>query len=457
MKYFIKTFGCQQNVADSERVEQAFKGRGMKKARGYSDANYVIINTCMVREKAEHKVYGLVNNLGKIKEEKTKNKEDFKIIVTGCMVGIAFRDGSGKYLKRIREIMPEVDEFMPIEEVGFDNEPIRQNNEQAWVPISNGCNNFCTFCIVPFTRGREISRPYEDIMEECLHLKAKRYKKVTLLGQNVNSYGSDLIMGKENIQVMRDLNKTYFEGQTVILSDTKDRTHSHSERSEESRSSNNNTQRDSSSSTQNDKNNNFPTTLRAKLTYNGRPVEPVYVKHLGRHRIPTLFPYLLEDVARMDFEKVDFYSANPWDFSEELIDVIAKYDNITRTIHLPIQSGDNNVLKRMNRWYTADEYLNIINKLKLKIKNLKLTTDIIVGFCGETDEEFQNTVKLVKEVGYDKAFISMYSERPMTAATKVFKDDVPYKVKKDRWELLDELINGRFRKTDRAVYIPQAV
>lgn len=422
MKYFIKTFGCQQNVADSERVEQAFKGRGMKKARGYSDANYVIINTCMVREKAEHKVYGLVNNLGKIKDEKTKNKEDFKIIVTGCMVGIAFRDGSGKYLKRIREIMPEVDEFMPIEEVGFDNEPIRQNNEQAWVPISNGCNNFCTFCIVPFTRGREISRPYEDIMEECLHLKAQRYKKVTLLGQNVNSYGSDLIMGKENIQVMRDLNKTYFDNSKYVT----------------------------------DVKNLNLSTIRAKFTYNGRDVEPIYVKHLGRHRIPTLFPYLLEDVARMDFEKVDFYSANPWDFSEELIDVIAKYDNISRTVHLPIQSGDDAVLKRMNRWYTAEEYLGIINKLKTKVPGIKFTTDIIVGFCGETDEEFKNTVKLVKEVGYDKAFISMYSERPMTAATKVFKDDVIYKVKKDRWELLDELINGRFRKADRAVYIPQA-
>ncbi len=421
MKYFIKTFGCQQNVADSERVEKAFKGRGMTKARGYSDANYVIINTCMVRETAEHRVYGLVNNLGKIKAEKQQKDELFKIIVTGCMVGIAFRDASGKYLNRIREIMPEVDEFMPIEEVGFDNEPVRQNTEQAWVPISNGCNNFCTFCIVPFTRGREISRPYQDIIEECIHLKAKRYKKVTLLGQNVNSYGSDLIMGKENIQVMRDLNKTYFDTSKYVT-DIKNLS-----------------------------------TIRAKFTYNGREVEPIYVKHLGRHRIPTLFPYLLEDVARMDFEEVSFYSSNPWDFSDELIDVIARYDNITRTIHLPIQSGDDAVLKRMNRWYTADEYLEIINKLKAKVPGIKFTTDIIVGFCGETDEEFHNTVKLVKAVGYDKAFISMYSERPMTAATKVFTDDVPHIIKKNRWEVLDELINGRFRKADRAVYVPQSI
>ncbi len=414
MKYFIKTFGCQQNVADSERVEQAFQNRGMTAAKNYFDANYVIINTCMVRERAEHKVFGLVNNLGKLKEKKLKNDELFKIVVTGCMVGVAFRDASGKYLKRIREIMPEVDEFMPIEEVGFDNEPVRQNHEHAWVPISNGCNNFCTFCIVPFTRGREISRPYEDIIDECLHLKAKGYKKVTLLGQNVNSYGADLIVGKENIHVMRDLNKTYFE----------------------------------SKATKKDSKKISLSSIRTKLTFNGHPVEPVYVKHLGRHRIPTLFPYLLEDVARMDFEEIDFYSSNPWDFSDELIDVIAQYPNITRTIHLPIQSGDDNVLKRMNRWYSQEEYLNILYKLKTKISEVKFTTDIIVGFCGETDEEFLNTVDLAKRVGYEKAYISMYSQRPMTAATKVLEDDVPQETKKKRWLILEELINRpKLRKT----------
>lgn len=415
MKYFIKTFGCQQNVADSERVEQAFQNRGMTAAKNYFDANYVIINTCMVRERAEHKVFGLVNNLGKLKEKKEKNNESFKIIVTGCMVGVAFRDASGKYLQRIREIMPEVDEFMPIEEVGFDNEPVRQNLEHAWVPISNGCNNFCTFCIVPFTRGREISRPYEDIIAESLHLKAKGFKKITLLGQNVNSYGADLIVGKENIQVMRDINKTYFE---TNLNNKKTKTPG-----------------------------STLSSIRTKLTYNGHPVEPVYVKHLGRQRIPTLFPYLLEDVARMDFEEIDFYSSNPWDFSDELIDIIAKYPNITRTIHLPIQSGDDNVLKRMNRWYTQEEYLNILYKLKTKIPVVKFTTDIIVGFCGETDEEFQSTVDLAKRVGYDKAYISIYSERPMTAATKVLKDTVPHEVKKKRWQILEDIINKKYHKS----------
>jgi tRNA-2-methylthio-N6-dimethylallyladenosine synthase len=399
MKYFIKTFGCQQNKADSERIASAFEARGMKPAKGYADADYIVVNTCMVRQSAEDRVYGLVRNLGKIKEEKPR----LKIIVTGCMVGLAFRDKSGKILQKLKERMPQVDEFMPIEEVGFDNEPVRVSKTHAWIPISNGCNNFCTFCVVPFTRGREISRPFEDIIAEAKKLKEQGYKEVTLLGQNVNSYGADLILGEKNVQVMRDLNKVYFESHSV-----------------ETR---------------------YGASFHYKI--NGKNLKPIYVKHLGRYRIPTLFPYLLEEVAKLGFEKVDFISSNPWDFSDELIDVIAKYPNITRTIHLPVQSGDDNVLRRMNRWYTASQYLNLIEKIKKKVSGVKFTTDIIVGFCGETDEEFENTVKLCKKVGFEKAYIAMYSSRPMTAATKVMKDDVPHMVKKKRWQILENLINKK--------------
>ena len=402
MKYYIKTFGCQQNKADSERVAQAFENRGMKPARGYKDANYVIVNTCMIRETAENRVYGLINNLGAIKDEKIANNETYKIIVTGCMVGVAFRDRSGKYLQKIRSVMPQVDEFMPIEEVGFDSEPIRQDKENAWVPISNGCNNFCTFCIVPFTRGREISRPFEDIIQECLHLRAKGYKTITLLGQNVNSYGADLVVGEKNIQVMRDIEKTYFDNKETEKYDVDEERTVH---------------------------------------INGKEIKPIFVKHLGRHRIPTLFPYLLEEIAQMGFEKVDFMSSNPWDFSKELINVIANNPNITRLIHLPIQSGNNNVLKRMNRWYTTEEYVKTITTMKEQIPDVRFTTDIIVGFCGEKDEEFQSTVDLVKQVGFQKAYISIYSQRPMTAATKVFEDDVPHPIKKQRWQILEDLIN----------------
>lgn len=403
MKYFIKTFGCQQNKADSERVAAAFEARGIKKARNYKDTNYFVINTCMVRQSAEDRVYGLVRNLAKIKEEKIKNKEFFKIIITGCMVGVAFRDKTGRLLKKIKERMPEVDEFMPIEEVGFDNQPLRQDKINAWVPISNGCNNFCTFCVVPFTRGREISRPFEDIINECLELKQKGYQSVTLLGQNVNSYGADLILGEKNVQVMRDLPEKYFRN----------------------------------SKPKKIKINNFN-------LFKNKKIKPVYVKHLGRYRIPTLFPYLLEEVAKIGFAKVDFISSNPWDFSDELIDVIARNENITRTIHLPVQSGDDNVLKRMNRWYTAEQYLELIKKIRRKIPQAKFTTDIIVGFCGETDEEFENTVKLCQKVDFEKAYIAMYSPRPMTAATKVLKDDIPYQVKKKRWLILENLINKKF-------------
>ncbi len=403
MKYFIKTFGCQQNIADSERVASAFHARGISPATDYEDANYVIINTCMVRQQAENRVYGLVNNLAKIKDKKLKKNEHYKIIVTGCMVGLAFRDKTGKYLERIRTIMPEVDEFMPIEEIGFDNQPIRQIGLNAWVPISNGCNNFCTFCVVPFTRGREISRPYEDIINECLHLRARGYESVTLLGQNVNSYGADLIVGEKNIQVMRDIDKTYFEKNT--------------EETEENIK---------------------------KFNFNGKELKPIYVKHLGRHRIPTLFPYLLETIALMGFKNVDFMSSNPWDFSDELIEVIARNKNITRLIHLPVQSGDNVVLKRMNRWYTREQYIDIVNKMRSKVPEIKFSTDIIVGFCGETEEEFENTAKLAKEVGFEKAYIAMYTPRPMTAATKVFVDDIPHDIKKRRWQTLEDLINKPF-------------
>jgi len=372
MKYIIKTFGCQQNKADSERINRDFKARGMTAVKNYQQADYIIINTCMIRESAENRVYGLINNLKKL----TLN--GVKIILTGCMVGMAFRDKTGLYLKKIKEKLPGVDEFMPIEEVGFDFAPLRTDKLSAWVPISNGCNNFCTFCVVPFTRGREISREYKDIIDECNDLKKRGYRMVTLLGQNVNSYGADLVASEEALK-------------------------------------------------------------------------PIYVKHLGRYRIPTLFPHLLEEVAKMGFEKVDFMSSNPWDFSDELINVIARNKNIARTIHLPVQSGDNSVLKRMNRWYTAEEYLLLISKIKKKILarrslgegglKVKFTTDIIVGFCGETEKEFENTVKLAKLVGFEKAYISMYSSRFGTAATKVFKDDVPHKIKKQRWLILENLIN----------------
>src|SRR3972149_7772423 len=191
--FFIKTFGCQQNLADSQRIASYYLARGYRQAKSRKAASNIVINTCMIRQSSEDRVTGLVKNIVKARKPKPK------IVITGCMVGMAVRDETGKYLKTLRHRMPEVDEFLPLEEVGFDYPALRNDVQKAWVPISNGCNNFCTFCVVPFTRGREVSRPFEDIIEEINQLAQKGCKEVTLLGQNVNSYGADLVKNAKSV------------------------------------------------------------------------------------------------------------------------------------------------------------------------------------------------------------------------------------------------------------------
>lgn len=396
MKYFIKTFGCAANEADSERIAALYKSRGYTRSKTIKGADDIVINTCMIRESAENRVYGIVHNLMKEKQAGRK----LKIIVTGCMVGMAAREKTGKMISLLKKKMPGVDEFMPIEEVGFDFAPIRTDPHHAWVPITNGCNNFCTFCVVPFTRGREISRPFDDIINECKDLTKKGIRHLTLVGQNVNSYGADLIVGADNVQVMRDMpGKTYFRIE-------KDGTSVQS------------------------------------YAVNGKNLKATYVKHLGRLRIPTLFPALLTEIATIDgIEQIDFISSNPWDFSDELIEILRTNKKLSHDIHLPIQAGDNEVLRRMNRWYTREDYLALVAKLKKALPDLRLSTDIIVGFCGETAKQFDQTVDLARRVGFSKAYIAMYSDRPMTAAHKVYTDDVPHEEKKRRWQILEELIN----------------
>ena len=376
--FFIKTFGCQQNVADSQRISSYYLARGYKASKSLKSATEVVINTCMIRQSAEDRVTGLVKNIVSASRRMRKSKP--KIVITGCMVGMATRDGSGKYLKVLRSRMPEVDEFLPLEEVGFDYPALRNEVEKAWVPISNGCNNFCTFCVVPFTRGREISRPFADIIDEIKDLAKNGCEEITLLGQNVNSYGADLV---------KNAKKGY----------------------------------------------KLPT---------GRIVRPVMVKHLGRFRIPTLFPYLLEEVCKIKgIKTIKFISSNPWDFSNELIDVIAKNPKIDRNLHLAVQAGDDKVLKRMNRWYTKREYLSLVKKIKKRIKDAQISTDIIVGFPGETIKQFENTVKLAKSADFAYAYVAKYSLRPNTAATKAFTDDVSHSEKERRFHILDELINHK--------------
>jgi tRNA-2-methylthio-N6-dimethylallyladenosine synthase len=271
------------------------------------------------------------------------------------------------------------EEFLPMEDVGFEHIPKRNPGKMASVVISNGCNNFCAFCIVPFSRGKERSRPFGEILHEVQEAVTAGKTEVMLLGQNVNSYGADFLMEK----------------------------------------------------------------IKEKDKYqlpSGELVEPVMVRHLGRHRIPTLFPHLLEAVAEIPgVTKVMFLSANPWDFSDELIDMIARHPNIDRLLHLPIQAGSDKIIKAMNRWYTRDEYLALIDRIRTKVPDVQFTTDIIVGFPGETREDFEQTLDIAQRVKYAKAYIAWYSPRHGTAALKM-ADDVDIHEKKWRYTELDHLV-----------------
>lgn len=369
--YFVKTFGCQQNVADSERIESLYRSRGLVPAKKQEEADVLILNTCVIRDKAEEKVYGMVRSL----TERLGDKMPY-IVVTGCLVGAAAREPSGKMIKRLSRRLPEA-EFLPMEEVGFEHVPVRAKGKSASIVISNGCNNYCAFCIVPFSRGKERSRSFADILGEAKQVVAEGYEEIVLLGQNVNSYGADFLQEKLK------------EGEEYELPD-------------------------------------------------GRKVKPIMVKHLNRHRIPTLFPYLLESVARIPgLKKVSFVSSNPWDFSPELIAVMARNINIDRVLHLPVQSGSNEILKKMNRWYTREEYLDLIAHIKEAMPEIQFTTDIIVGFPGETRAQFEQSIDLVKRVDFLKTFIAWYSPRPGTAATSGMDDDISIEEKQRRFHELD--------------------
>ncbi len=381
--FFIKTFGCQQNVADSERIESLYRSRGFVRAENETDADVLILNTCVIRDKAEERVYGLVRSL-----TERLGAAAPRIVVTGCLIGAAAREPSGKMMKRLTSRLPEA-EFLPMEEVGFEHAPARASGKMASIVISNGCNNYCAFCIVPFSRGKERSRSFEDIVAEAKQVIEEGYEEITLLGQNVNSYGADFLQDKLK------------EGEKYALPD-------------------------------------------------GRLVQPILVKHLNRHRIPTLFPYLLETIAALPrVKKVSFISSNPWDFSDELIDVMARYNNIDRTLHLPVQSGSNAVLKRMNRWYTREEYLDLIDRIRAKVPDIVFTTDIIVGFPGETRADFEDTVDLVKRVDFAKTFIAWFSPRPGTVAAKNMEDDILIEEKQRRFHELDAVaFKGKKRSSE---------
>ena len=325
MKYWIITYGCQMNKSDSERIASILKKQGYLPALKEAEADLILINVCSVRQSAVNRVYAKVNKYFKKK----------KIILTGCVL----KEDKNKLKNKVSEF------WHP--DYYFECLPIHQSKFQAFLPIMTGCNNFCAYCVVPYTRGREKSRPAKEIIREIKSLVKKDYKEVILLGQNVNSYK--------------------------------------------------------------DKNVNFPKLLKKINNIKGN-------------------------------FKINFITSHPKDMSDELIETMAKCQKLIKEIHLPVQSGDNEILKKMNRHYTASHYKKLIRKIKQKIPGIKISTDIIVGFPGETKKQFQNTVKLAKEIKFEKAYIAKYSPRQGTWAFKL-KNNVSPQEKKTRWQILEKLIN----------------
>jgi len=342
--YHIITIGCQMNKSDSERVARVLEKQGYKQTGNKYRSDLVVINTCGIRQSAEDKVYGLVP---RIKKENPKAK----IILTGCLVARV------DVKRRLKEY---VDVWLPINQIADDYLKIKPkyNSEfSVFVPIGNGCNNFCSYCVVPYARGRETYRPVKDIMGEVRDLVKKGYKEIILIAQNVNSYKSQI------------------------------------------------------------------------------PPNPP----LSRGEID--FADLLKMVNNIKGNfHIKFATSHPKDMSDKLIKTMADCSKVLKEIHLPAQSGDNQVLKKMNRKYTVGHYKKIIKKIRRLMPRVLISTDIIVGFPGETRKQFNNTVKLFKEIKFNQAFIARYSPRPGTAAYKL-KDDVTPTEKQKRWLELNSLIN----------------
>ena len=345
MKYWIITFGCQMNKSDSERIAAVLEKSGYKKASDINGADLIVVNMCSVRQSAVDRVYGKIKNFAKLKTYNLK----LKTVLTGCVL----KKDKNKFSKIFDQVL-DIKDFAKW--VNADNylkiEPEYSTNFSANIPIMTGCNNFCAYCVVPYVRGKEISRPAKEIICEIKNLIKRDCKEIWLLGQNVNSYKN--------------------------------------------------------------KKTNFPKLL--KMVNN----------------IPGDF-------------WIRFTSSHPKDFSEELIETMAKSKKVAQYLNLPVQSGDNQILKKMNRNYKVADYKKLVGKIRKKMPNINLSTDVIVGFPGETKKQFENTAKLFKEIKYDIAYISKYSSRPGTAATKL-KDNVSLKEKKRREKILREILSQKSKK-----------
>lgn len=373
MNYYILTYGCQMNKSDSERIAAVLENFGYKSTQEINEADLIVVNMCSVRQSAVDRVYGRAKEFSKLK---TKNKK-LKTVLTGCITKKDFEKFKNFFdfilpintLEKWLEIISKENAFFlpAIERNGnyLKISPKRKNKKIAYIPISTGCNNFCTYCVVPFTRGRLVCRDAKDILKEIKMALKNGAKEIWLLGQNVNDYASRINTNNSRIFT----NKISANNSQVI---------------------------------------NF-----AKL-----------VKMVND--IPGNFKFF-------------FTSPHPKNFSDELIETLANCEKFGKVLNLPVQSGDNEILKKMNRNYTVEEYKNLVKKIREKMPDIKLSTDVIVGFPGETKKQFQNTVKLFKEIKFNWAYIAKYSPRPGTAAS-LMKDNVSLEEKKKREKILRELI-----------------
>ncbi len=429
LKYFITTFGCQMNHSDSERTMSVLEGLNMKSAKNEEDADVVIVNACSVRQKAIDRIWGKLNEYKKIKD--SRPDRPLYTILTGCVLPNDRPHFVAKFdlwfpmkdLPKLPELMKGVLEKSPkrltvkpsikkaspisIDELKSDKQieyearnPLTPNSQSplaehylqakpkysstfsAFVPIMTGCNAFCTYCAVPYTRGREVSRKPIEIIEEVEALIENNYKEITLLGQIVNKY-----MVKADEELLGFIDK-----------------------------------------------------ILAKHGKSRKQIPKLNDETLNTQKL-FKFYHLLELLNAMqgDFW-LRFTSSHPKWFSDELIDTIVKCEKIPEHVHLPVQAGSNTVLKRMLRPYTIEEYLPIIHKIREHIPNVSITTDCIVGFCGETEDEYLKTEELFLSARYDMAFISQYSTRPGTKADKTMDDDVPIEIKKQRETKLNEIL-----------------
>jgi tRNA dimethylallyltransferase len=361
MKYFIQTFGCQANKADSERIKNKLENAGYVQTFNPQSARLIVINACSVRQSAVDRVYAAINKF-----------KDKKIILAGCLL----KTDKDRLRKKVSEIWHPNDYF--------DLAPNYSNSFSALIPIMTGCNNFCTFCAVPHTRGREKSRPVYEIIKEVRNLVQKGYKEIWLLGQNVNSY-----------QTKSDFKTNAFIGKLI---------------------------KDSTAN---------PKALKSRLAKS--KTQPANKK--------IDFSGLLRLINALGGEFwIRFTSPHPKNFSDELISAIARLEKVTKYINLPVQSGDNKILKKMNRGYTREQYIKLVKKIRKKIPDVTLSTDTIVGFAGESKKQFQNTVALYKKLKFDMAFIAEYSPRPNTAAALTMKDSVSHGEKERRRKILTKIL-----------------